>query len=96
MINILKTAPKAAIRFAFYDQIKKAIKGDKTADLNIFERIISGSIAGLISQTFIFPLEVLKVRMALSTTGQYNGILHAVSTIYKTEGIRSFGNVFFK
>lgn len=95
LINVLKTTPKSSIRFAFYDWLKVHMKkNDK--DLILQERIIAGSIAGFISQTICFPLEVLKTRIALSTTGQYNGISDAIVKIYREEGIKSFGKILDK
>lgn len=92
-INVIKTAPKSSIRFAFYDYIKKIYrKYNDVEDLGYRERLIAGSIAGFISQTAIFPLEVLKVKLTLAKTGQYSGIIDAARKIYLTEGIRSFGN----
>lgn len=34
------------------------MKGDSKKELNIFERFVSGSLAGVLSQTAIYPLEV--------------------------------------
>lgn len=51
---------------------------------------IAGAAAGGISQTCIYPLEVLKTRLALRKTGQYKGILDAAVKIYKREGLISF------
>lgn len=36
---------------------------------------MAGSIAGGISQTVIYPMEVLKTRLTLRKTGQYSGIV---------------------
>lgn len=52
--------------------------------------MILGSIAGGISQSVIYPMEVLKTRLCLRTTGQYSGIADAAKQIWMTEGIRSF------
>lgn len=51
---------------------------------------MAGACAGGFSQTIIYPLEVLKTRLALRKTGQYNGILDAAIKIYSNEGISSF------
>lgn len=51
---------------------------------------MAGACAGATAQTAIYPLEVLKTRLALRKTGQYRGILDAVGKIYAVEGIRSF------
>lgn len=51
---------------------------------------MAGACAGGASQTIIYPLEVLKTRLALRKTGQYKGILDAAIKIYTNEGISSF------
>lgn len=53
-------------------------------------RFIAGAVAGGVSQTCIYPLEVLKTRLALRKTGQYKGILDAAIKIYTNEGLKSF------
>lgn len=53
-------------------------------------RFMAGACAGGISQTIIYPLEVLKTRLALRKTGQYKGIVDAAMKIYANEGIYSF------
>jgi solute carrier family 25 phosphate transporter 23/24/25/41 len=41
-----------------YEQAKKIIRGNNTRELTIYERFVAGSLAGGISQTAIYPLEV--------------------------------------
>lgn len=90
-INVIKIAPESAIKFAAYEQCKRLILGDrKGAPLEIYERFMAGAMAGGISQTVIYPLEVLKTRLALRKTGQYSGIGDAAKKIYMREGLRSF------
>ncbi|KAK4872999.1 hypothetical protein RN001_015028 [Aquatica leii] len=89
-INVLKIAPETAIKFAAYEQIKRCIKGDAEKTLGMYERFCAGALAGGISQTMIYPLEVLKTRLALRKTGQYRSILDAATKIYSNEGIMSF------
>ncbi|XP_065067582.1 mitochondrial adenyl nucleotide antiporter SLC25A24-like [Rhopilema esculentum] len=88
-VNVLKIAPESAIKFMAYERIKKLFKEDGTK-LNVGERLLSGSMAGVVSQTTIYPMEVLKTRLAIGKTGQYNGMVHAAKTIFVNEGIRSF------
>uniref|UniRef100_T1JKC1 EF-hand domain-containing protein n=1 Tax=Strigamia maritima TaxID=126957 RepID=T1JKC1_STRMM len=89
-VNVLKIAPESAIKFMAYEQMKQFIRGNRTREISIYERFLAGSIAGGISQTVIYPLEVLKTRLALRKTGQYKNIWDALTQIYSSEGIRSF------
>lgn len=57
-INVLKIAPESAIKFMAYEQAKRAIRWSHTRELSMLERFAAGSIAGGISQTVIYPLEV--------------------------------------
>ncbi|CAB3253402.1 unnamed protein product [Arctia plantaginis] len=50
-------------------------------------RLRTRATAGAISQTVIYPLEVLKTRLALRKTGQYSGIADAAKKIYAREGL---------
>lgn len=89
-INVLKIAPESAIKFAAYEQVKRFIRGEENRPMSIFERFVAGACAGSVSQSAIYPLEVLKTRLALRKTGQYTGMLDAAKKIYKVEGVRSF------
>ncbi|KAH8246285.1 hypothetical protein KR038_011158 [Drosophila bunnanda] len=90
-INVLKIAPETALKFAAYEQMKRLIRGDDASrQMSIVERFYAGAAAGGISQTIIYPMEVLKTRLALRKTGQYAGIADAAAKIYKHEGARSF------
>ncbi|XP_042858368.1 calcium-binding mitochondrial carrier protein SCaMC-2-B-like isoform X5 [Penaeus japonicus] len=92
-INVLKIAPESALKFAAYEQAKRMVLqfgGSKERELTIYERFVAGSFAGGFSQSVIYPLEVLKTRLALRKTGQYKSIADAAVKIYKQEGLRSF------
>nr|XP_027232970.1 calcium-binding mitochondrial carrier protein SCaMC-2-B-like isoform X1 [Penaeus vannamei] len=92
-INVLKIAPESALKFAAYEQAKRMVLqfgGSKERELTIYERFVAGSFAGGFSQSVIYPLEVLKTRLALRKTGQYKSIADAAVKIYKMEGVKSF------
>ncbi|KAF7988470.1 hypothetical protein HCN44_001043 [Aphidius gifuensis] len=89
-INVLKIGPETALKFMAYEQIKRAIKGNDTRELGIDERFVAGSVAGGISQSAIYPLEVLKTRLALRKTGEFNSIIDAARKIYSQGGIKNF------
>ncbi|KAH0535851.1 calcium-binding mitochondrial carrier protein SCaMC-2 isoform X1 [Cotesia glomerata] len=89
-INVLKIGPETALKFMAYEQVKRAIKGTDTRELGINERFIAGSMAGGISQSAIYPLEVLKTRLALRKTGEFSSIVDAAKKIYSQGGLKSF------
>lgn len=51
---------------------------------------LAGACAGCIAQSTIYPMEVLKTRLALRKTGQYSSMFDAAKKIYVNEGLRSF------
>ncbi|CAL1616767.1 unnamed protein product [Knipowitschia caucasica] len=88
-VNVLKITPETALKFMAYEQIKRLIGGDKEA-LSIWERFAAGSMAGVIAQSTIYPMEVLKTRLALRKTGQYSGISDCAKRILRREGLAAF------
>ncbi|XP_072287690.1 mitochondrial adenyl nucleotide antiporter SLC25A25 isoform X4 [Pyxicephalus adspersus] len=88
-INVIKIAPESAIKFMAYEQIKRVIGSDQET-LGIRERLVAGSLAGVIAQSSIYPMEVLKTRMALRKTGQYHGLLDCGKKIWLKEGVSAF------
>ncbi|XP_038063947.1 calcium-binding mitochondrial carrier protein SCaMC-2-like isoform X2 [Patiria miniata] len=88
-INVVKIAPETALKFVAYEHLKKLIKSEGR-ELRIHHRFMAGSLAGVFSQTMIYPMEVLKTRLAIRKTGQYKGILDCAVKVYKNEGLRCF------
>ncbi len=54
------------MRFFCYDIAKRAICED-TEDPTIFERFIAGAMAGVASQTIIYPLEIASEKYTSET-----------------------------
>ncbi len=89
-INVIKIAPESAVKFAAYDFFKRKIRGNQDRDLYIYERFLAGSMAGGVSQSVIYPLEVMKTRLALRKTNEFKGILDCVKKLYVNGGLVSF------
>ncbi|KAL1839056.1 hypothetical protein VTJ49DRAFT_1920 [Mycothermus thermophilus] len=64
--TLLRIFPYAAIKFLAYEQIRAIVipRKDKETPLR---RLISGSMAGVTSVFFTYPLEVVRVRLAFET-----------------------------
>jgi solute carrier family 25 phosphate transporter 23/24/25/41 len=88
-VNVIKIAPESALRFFAYERVKKLLK-DGNEQLKVHERLLAGSTAGVIAQTTIYPLEVMKTRLALGKTGQYRGLMDCARHTLQAEGIRTF------
>lgn len=92
-VNVLKIGPESAIKFYAWEQAKRLLYPHETGpghDIKPYQRLLAGSLAGLISQSAIFPMEVLKTRLATSKTGQFKGMVACASFIFRNEGILAF------
>ncbi|OII72622.1 carrier protein [Cryptosporidium andersoni] len=56
----------------------------------MYERIIAGGFAGATAQLIIYPLEVVKTRMAVSKVSHYTGIFNCALQTFNTCGLRAF------
>lgn len=86
--NCVKVVPQTAFRFATYDIAKEYICRDQS-DPTFSERLLCGGLAGLISQTLVYPLEPVKTRLAICPTGTYNGMLDCMWKMHRHEGSRA-------
>ena len=64
--TLLRIFPYAAIKFLAYEQIRFIIIKDKSQEVPL-RRLVSGSLAGITSVFFTYPLEVIRVRLAFET-----------------------------
>uniref|UniRef100_A0A8C8FLM9 EF-hand domain-containing protein n=1 Tax=Oncorhynchus tshawytscha TaxID=74940 RepID=A0A8C8FLM9_ONCTS len=88
-VNVLKIAPETAIKFMAYEQYKKLLtpEGGK---VQTHQRFMAGSLAGATAQSSIYPMEMMKTRLTLGKTGQYNGMFDCAKKILRKEGIKAF------
>ncbi|XP_078489718.1 mitochondrial adenyl nucleotide antiporter SLC25A24 [Ciona intestinalis] len=89
-INVIKIAPETAVKFYAYERMKKLIGAQSGGEIGAAEKFLAGSMAGVISQTSIYPMEVIKTRLALRKTGQYSGIFDCAFKILRNEGPKAF------
>lgn len=75
--TLLRIFPYAAIKFLAYEQIRAVIipRRDKETPLR---RLISGSLAGVTSVFFTYPLEVIRVRLAFETKKDSRSTLRSI------------------
>ncbi|KZT30037.1 mitochondrial carrier [Neolentinus lepideus HHB14362 ss-1] len=64
--TLLRVFPYAAIKFMAYDKVHYMLMPTREQETN-FRRFTAGSLSGMISVLFTYPLEVIRVRMAFQT-----------------------------
>lgn len=75
--TLLRIFPYAAIKFLAYEQIRAALIPSRDKETP-FRRLISGSMAGITSVFFTYPLEVIRVRLAFETKHKSRSSLSAI------------------
>ncbi|KAK3390928.1 mitochondrial carrier domain-containing protein [Podospora didyma] len=75
--TLLRIFPYAAIKFLAYEQIRAVIIHSKEQETP-FRRLISGSLAGVTSVFFTYPLEVIRVRLAFETKKEGRSSLRSI------------------
>ena len=84
-------APYAGLKFLSYEALKGVIgtfTGLEEQDLRPDQRLGAGLVAGMVAQTFVYPLDVVRRRMQTSATQLYSSTWDALSTIARQEGVR--------
>jgi solute carrier family 25 protein 16 len=81
-VTLLRIFPYAAIKFLAYEQIRAVVIPSSEYETP-FRRLISGSLAGVTSVCFTYPLELMRVRMAFETRQSHrSGIVDIWRQIY--------------
>lgn len=56
------------------------------ADLGTLGTLTAAGMAGAVSCSLLYPLEVVRTRLSTDTAGAYRGVVHAFQTIVKKDG----------
>lgn len=64
--TLLRIFPYAGIKFLAYEQIRAVLIRDQSQETPL-RRLLSGSLAGVTSVFFTYPLEIIRVRLAFET-----------------------------
>ena len=89
-VNLLKSSPESAVKFAVFERLKEVLEPKDGSDLSSGRLFVAGSGAGVAAHAAGFPLEVLKTEMAGSVKGQYSSLFDCISKRYQFSGIRGF------
>ncbi|KAF2636973.1 ADP,ATP carrier protein [Massarina eburnea CBS 473.64] len=75
--TLLRIFPYAGIKFLAYEQIRSRVIKNRAQETSV-RRFASGSMAGMVSVFFTYPLEVIRVRLAFETEAQSRSTLRGI------------------
>lgn len=88
--TVMRDAPFHVVYFTGYEYIKNQIKKKKQLDNGDY--ILAGGISGMLAWTSSYPFDMIKTKIQ---SGDIMKIKDALSTIYKTKGIRGLFKGYF-
>ena len=85
--NSLSSAPGKAFDFFAYSTYKNLLTRGEPREPTNGERLLAGSLAGMTSDTLLYPLEVISARLSISTKTYANSFA-AAATVVRNVGVR--------
>ncbi|KMT03667.1 hypothetical protein BVRB_8g190060 [Beta vulgaris subsp. vulgaris] len=79
--------PYAGLKFYFYEEMKSHVPEEHKKDITV--KLICGSVAGLLGQSFTYPLDVVRRQMQverMSNASITKGTLHTLLAIVREQG----------
>lgn len=86
--TLLRIFPYAAIKFVAYEQFRAIIIPNESDEVP-WKRFTAGSLAGMTSVFFTYPLEVIRVRLAFETKQRRIGIRAMCKEMYNERSLAS-------
>ena len=84
-------APNIALNFTVYEGMKGWFASNKDEIISVEQKLVSGGVAGAVSQTVTYPFDVIRRRMQVNNSPdsrfRYTNSFDAVFKIVKAEGI---------
>lgn len=85
LANILKSSPETLIRMSIFYRLKEMISKEKHFP-TVEERMLAGGLGGGIANLCVYPLEVVRCRLAVAQHNEYKGIKDCFRKIYAEKG----------
>ncbi|KAL8464017.1 hypothetical protein ACS0TY_033810 [Phlomoides rotata] len=81
--------PYAGLKFYFYEEMKRHVPKNHQKDITV--KLVCGSVAGLLGQTFTYPLDVVRrqmqvQRLLISGSSPTKGTVETLVMIVQTQG----------
>ncbi|KAG8229021.1 hypothetical protein J437_LFUL007576 [Ladona fulva] len=89
--TMARIIPYAAIQFSAHEQFKYLLDVDQRPEQKSspFMRFLSGSLAGVVSQSLTYPLDMARARMAVTHKDTYGSLRQVFVKIWREEGPRT-------
>ena len=88
MANSVASVPGKAIDFFAYDFYKKLLTKGGDRDPENWERFAAGALAGMTSDTIMYPLDVISTRISLNRTRDAKNSIMQMVNVVKETGLR--------
>ncbi|KAH8505982.1 hypothetical protein Peur_044727 [Populus x canadensis] len=85
--QVIRIIPYSAVQLLAYETYKKLFKG-KDGELSVIGRLAAGACAGMTSTFVTYPLDVLRLRLAVDPG--YRTMSEIALTMLREEGVASF------
>ncbi|KAL3317973.1 Exosome component 3 [Cichlidogyrus casuarinus] len=93
-VNVLKNCPESALRFGLHGKFKNLLfpapEDGKRHDLTPLQRLLVAGMSGCVSMTCVYPFEVLKTRMTITTSNEPRSISQLARKVYTDGGPLGF------
>ncbi|KAG6547017.1 hypothetical protein Mapa_011634 [Marchantia paleacea] len=95
-VTIVHRLPYSSVNFFAYEKYKMYLRSmlgiegkQESLGVGMGTRLVAGGAAGITAASLTYPLDLVRTRLAAQTNSMYyTGISHALTTIYKEEGVR--------
>jgi len=81
-MNCLRIIPTYALRLCIFDRFKC-----KRNSPSLPLEMLAGSCSGAVTAVAVFPLDLMRTRLAADTVQQYNGVRDLMIKSLKSQGI---------
>lgn len=87
--TLVRIVPYAAIQFSAHEQYKIWLNFEEKKHLPPHYRFLAGSLAGVTSVAFTYPLDLCRARLAVTAKNVYTNIIDVFLTMIREEGFKS-------
>ncbi|CAK9267111.1 unnamed protein product [Sphagnum jensenii] len=85
--QVIRVIPYSAVQLFAYETYKKLLKGDRE-EISVVGRLTAGACAGMTSTLVTYPLDVLRLRLAVDPATK--SMFQVAAMMFREEGVAAF------